>query len=129
MSISISSKKESVYVLVSERDLPEHEQTKFFISAPSMRDEMFIRDELYRGSVINDRGNLVFGRTVNLQAAKAFELLVRKIEGLKDEDGKALKCEGSEVFEIMSKLHSDVVWEVGRHIVESIELKNDSVKN
>lgn len=129
MSISISSKKESVYVLVSERDLPEHEQAKFFVSAPSMRDEMFIRDELYRGSVINDRGNLVFGRTVNLQAAKAFELLVRKIEGLKDEDGKTLKCEGVEVFEIMSKLPSDVVWEVGRHIVESMELKKDSVKN
>lgn len=128
MAIKISTKTTEVYVLISERSLPESEQTKFFISAPTYRDQMAIRDELYRGPVMEINGGRFFGRTVNLQAAKAFELLVSGINGLVDSDGKDVKVTSENRQQIMSMLPADVIWEVGNHIVESLSIA-DSEKN
>lgn len=128
--IAVDPRVEEVFVIASERGLPENEQTKFHIAPLTVSEEAIIRDELYRGSVIDvGGGQRVRGATVNLQATKAFEMAVRDVSGLVDGKGAPVKYDRSKIQESVSRIPPNVLWEVGRYIVERMDLAPVAVKN
>lgn len=128
--IAVDPRVEEVFVIASERALPENEQTKFHIAPLTVSEEAVIRDELYRGSVIDaGGGQRVRGATVNLQATKAFEMAVRDVTGLIDGKGAPVKYDRSNIQESISRIPPNILWEVGRYIVERMDLSPVAVKN
>jgi len=115
--IQLNPKKITRLVLPLEKDLPENEQTIFYLATLTVEQESEIMDSLFTKD----------GRKPYRQYDKAFEIGVVNVENLIDLEGKIIPYEPTKEF--ICKIPRSVRDEVALRVLQNLERTIEDTKN
>jgi hypothetical protein len=131
---ALDPKKEQVYVVKSDRALPDAEQVKWYFVPLSYRDRVDLQDSIV--VTLSDRNTADQAQTIvksGTQQKKVLLACVVKVEGLKDESGTEVEYptgnNDSRKMEFWSRIPPEFTKEIADYILGLAEPKEAEAKN